>query len=413
MKVFWSWQSDLPEKDHHYFIRDALELALTQVSSDLDLEEAQRPELDHDTKGEPGLVSIVDTIFEKIGNAAVFVGDLTYVGKTSNGREKLLPNPNVMIELGHALTSLGPERIVLVSNRAYGARPEDLPFDLRHRRAPITYELAAGATSSERTKAKRGLANSLAVALAGCLGRAIDESAKSVVFPSAPARQGDRSTWLMQNEEIQHHEFFHGGGIENWEVLEAPRFYMRVIPSRYDGVRTSREIHDLRSSGGIKVLDPWSTADGGVNSQGVISVGISHDRVVHAATQWFRSTGEVWAFNGAASFRNAEQSPRLLSWGIIPRSWRQHLNDTLAFLDRIEVNGPFQVEAGVTGLADVEWGEDFGQNYTALQSEIYLQRVDAKWLPDARMQFLTEVFNLLREAYNRPTLSVEKFAALY
>lgn len=66
MKVFWSWQSDTPAKDYHYFVRSALVLALAQLADDLDLTEADRPEIDHDTKVEPGLVSIVDTIFAKI-----------------------------------------------------------------------------------------------------------------------------------------------------------------------------------------------------------------------------------------------------------------------------------------------------------------------------------------------------------
>lgn len=192
MKVFWSWQSDSPGKNNHYFVRDALDLALKKVADDLDLTEAERPEVDHDTKGEPGLVSIVDTIFEKINQAAVFVGDLTYVGKTEKG--KLLPNPNVMIELGHAITVLGPERIILVSNRAYGGRPEDLPFDLRHRRAPISYDLPDTALDEDWKKAQRELVGALASALAGCLGRVFEQAAKTVEYPAAPARPDDRST---------------------------------------------------------------------------------------------------------------------------------------------------------------------------------------------------------------------------
>lgn len=60
MKIFWSWQSDTPPKFNKNFVKAALEQALVTVSANLDLSEADRPELDHDTKGEPGLVSIVD-----------------------------------------------------------------------------------------------------------------------------------------------------------------------------------------------------------------------------------------------------------------------------------------------------------------------------------------------------------------
>ena len=110
MKVFWSWQSDLHSNVSRNFVKDALADAVAKVASDLSLSEAERPEVDHDTKDEPGLVEIVSTIFKKIEGASAFVGDVTPVAKTDKG--KLVPNPNVMIELGHALKSLGHEKII-------------------------------------------------------------------------------------------------------------------------------------------------------------------------------------------------------------------------------------------------------------------------------------------------------------
>jgi hypothetical protein len=393
-------------KNNHFFVRDALVQALERVADDLALTEADRPEIDHDTKGKPGLVSIVDTIFEKINQAAVFVGDLTYVGKTEKG--KLLPNPNVMIELGHAITSLGPERVILVSNQAYGGRPEDLPFDLRHRRAPISYDLPETASGEDRKKVQRKLVGELASALAGCLGRVLDQATQTTVYPAAPARSSDRSTWLAIGESIQHHDYFHDGGVTTWEVLEAPRFYFRVIPARYDGNKRPREIHDLRSQYPLNILYPWRNGDGGVNSLGVVAIGISHDHKALAATQWFKKTSEVWAFNCAATFEN-DHGQRLLAWEAIPRSWREHLDRTLAFLEHIGVSGPMQLETGVTGLKDTVWGSYFGRSATALEDEVHLQRADAKWAQETRAQFLTDAFNQLAEAYNQPSISVDEF----
>jgi hypothetical protein len=40
-------------------------------------------ELDHDTKGETGRTGIADSIFRKIDNVAVSVGDVTPVGNSS------------------------------------------------------------------------------------------------------------------------------------------------------------------------------------------------------------------------------------------------------------------------------------------------------------------------------------------
>ncbi len=407
MKVFWSWQSDSLEKHNRFFVRDALAIALQQVAGDLDLTEAERPEVDHDTKGEPGMVSIVDTIFEKIKQAAVFVGDLTFIGKTDKG--KLLPNPNVMIELGHAITSLGPERIILVANRAYGGRPEDLPFDLRHRRAPISYDLPETASSDDRKKVQKELASALASALAGCLGRVLEQSAKTIEYPEAAARPNDRSIWLAVGEPIQHHGFFHDGGLTTWEVLEEPRFYLRVIPARYDQNMRPRDIHDLPPQYRLNTLHPWTNGDGGVNSSGVITVGISPDNKALAATQWFKGTSEVWAFNCRATFIDPDRGQRLLAWGEIPPSWREHLDRTLAFLDHIGVRGPLQIEAGVVGLNGALWGSDLGRRYPSLENEVYLKRGDAKWEPQTRAQFLTDAFNLLGDAFNRPAFSVEQF----
>lgn len=136
MKVFWSWQSDRPAKYNRDVIQAALERALRALSEELELEPSEGPKLDHDTKNAKGMAAIADTIFDKIKNAAVFVGDITTVGKSDGGRE--LPNPNVLIELGWAWAHLTHENIILVANKHYGPkRAESLPFDIRHRRAVL------------------------------------------------------------------------------------------------------------------------------------------------------------------------------------------------------------------------------------------------------------------------------------
>jgi hypothetical protein len=114
MKVFWSWQNDYEPESNRHFIRSALDEAVKQAGEELGLEPAERPELDHDTKNTPGMADITNTILKKINESAVFVADLTPIGETNGG--KALPNPNVMIELGWALKSLGPDRIIAVMN---------------------------------------------------------------------------------------------------------------------------------------------------------------------------------------------------------------------------------------------------------------------------------------------------------
>lgn len=94
--VFWSWQSDQPSRETRSLIRDALIAALDRIA--VDLEEADRPEIDHDTKDMPGSPDIVASILAKIEAAAVFIADVTPIAVTDGGKH--VANPNVLIELG-------------------------------------------------------------------------------------------------------------------------------------------------------------------------------------------------------------------------------------------------------------------------------------------------------------------------
>jgi hypothetical protein len=94
--VFFSWQADTPTREGRNFIERALERAVARISADTTVEEAQRElEVDRDTKGVPGSPPIVETIFGKIDGAAVFLPDLTFIGKRPDGRPT--PNPNLLI----------------------------------------------------------------------------------------------------------------------------------------------------------------------------------------------------------------------------------------------------------------------------------------------------------------------------
>src|ERR1700761_7071287 len=168
MKIFWSWQSDHDGKISHYLVRDALQAAIAKLRVPEDIEEPSEAdrranlELDHDTKDETGWTDIADSIFRKIDGAAVFVGDVTPVGK-SNRKEKgrqprAMMNPNVAIELGYAIKALTWSRCLGVMNLAYG-KIDDLPFDIHRTRSwPVTYTLSETASNEEIADAKKKLA---------------------------------------------------------------------------------------------------------------------------------------------------------------------------------------------------------------------------------------------------------------
>ncbi len=141
-KVFYSWQSDLPNRTNRGLIQSALEKAARELRSDESI--AVEPVVDRDTLGEPGAPDIATTILRKIDDASVFVCDVSIVSRPESGR--LCPNPNVLLELGYALSSLRSERVVLVFNTAFGDINE-LPFDLRFKRV-LTYHMPDTGDSS-------------------------------------------------------------------------------------------------------------------------------------------------------------------------------------------------------------------------------------------------------------------------
>lgn len=135
MKIFYSWQSDLPNGINRGFIETAIEKAIKVIVSDGSI--AIVPVIDSDTAGVAGSRDIGQTILKKIEECEVFVADVTIINSNDTGRKT--PNPNVLFELGYALRSIGESRIILVQNTEYGP-PELLPFDLRMKKV-ITYSM--------------------------------------------------------------------------------------------------------------------------------------------------------------------------------------------------------------------------------------------------------------------------------
>lgn len=121
--IFYSWQSDI--KVSRNFISDCLD-KLRKKMKDIVL-----CDIDRDTQGLAGAPDIGDSIYEKIDSADIFIADVTIINRDFVGRKT--PNPNVMIELGYAIKSLGWDRIILLYNKDFG-EIEELPFDINHRR---------------------------------------------------------------------------------------------------------------------------------------------------------------------------------------------------------------------------------------------------------------------------------------
>ncbi len=166
--VFWSWQNDSPAKENRNFIEDCLRRAAKKIGC----EDAIIIEVDRDTKGLGGTPGIAEAIFTKISASDVFVWDATLV--YSNPRPA--PNPNVLLELGYALATMGAGRLIGVMNVAGRPGGEELPFDLRYRRWPISYSLPTPSepgiekeTLEFRRAEREKLVNNLAIGLRDAL----------------------------------------------------------------------------------------------------------------------------------------------------------------------------------------------------------------------------------------------------
>lgn len=177
LKIFFSWQADTPTREGRNLIERALRKAIDALKADIELEQPERRglpeiEIDKDTYGVPGSPPIVDTIFQKIDEATIFVPDLTFVGKRLD-RQRPTPNPNVLIEYGWALKKLGYGRIVPVMNTAFGKPEGDaMPFNMRHLRHPIPYNCPKTVDEPAIAAAKRDLAKDLETAIRAVLNSA-------------------------------------------------------------------------------------------------------------------------------------------------------------------------------------------------------------------------------------------------
>lgn len=121
MKLFYSWQSDTPS--NRGLIQKCLREAL-KTATQFELETATR-----DTSGSPDISA---TILGKIDSSSMIIADVTIVNPGSR-KVRLMPNPNVMYELGYAFKSLGEDNIILIADKAT-TNTANLPFDIRNRR---------------------------------------------------------------------------------------------------------------------------------------------------------------------------------------------------------------------------------------------------------------------------------------
>jgi hypothetical protein len=362
LTVFYSWQSDSPSNLNRSFIERALQKALERLHSDATLENALRDtkvELDKDTQGVAGSPPIAETILQKIEECAVFVADLSFVGESRNGftnasgKPRQFPNPNVLIEYGYALRCHSHAKLIGIMNTAYGKPDaESLPFDLRHLRWPISYQLA-NSSATDKNEQFENLVQTLVKAVGLILSNHTPPN--TVVAGFSPQKTTKNPAVFFENVD----ELF-GDRASGYTFPEGGKMYLRLYPSVIvPQINSELEARTLAGNGN---LQPVGRVDGwgfDRNIFGAIVYQTPQDGKLCHFTQLFLSR-EIWGVD--AQILNAEYlHQRQKEWGRQPLSWIANgyveeyfvkaLHNYLIFAQtHLKLPPPLQVEAGLTGI---------------------------------------------------------------
>lgn len=175
--LFFSYQSDT--KHEFDFIKNILDNEVKNALSGNDIDLT----VDFGMRDVAGSPDLLQTMLRKGEECDIFLADLTYVAEFTNskGNPKFVPNPNVMLELGHAWNEHGDNHTIFIQNKAKG-QAEHLPVDLKGFRFPISYELKDDVNKSEKITIKSELAKDLIKAITTVIN-SIESSNKTRFLP--------------------------------------------------------------------------------------------------------------------------------------------------------------------------------------------------------------------------------------
>lgn len=366
--IFYSWQSDLPNRTNRRLIHDALDEAAKLVNADL--EEADRGEaisIDQDTQGVPGSPEIATTIFKKIEGCTVFVPDISFIGKAKN---RWVPSPNVMIEYGFAVGTIGNSAILPVFNTAFGDW-QDLPFDMSHKRKPILFDAPEG-SSDEKKKARKDACQKLAKDLARFIGFSIDSSTSPAAgFTEAEPLDGE-SSFFPAGNPIGISDSWIRGSTESIYLESGARLFIRLLPTHDTTLLQSVEASQLVRS--MPALGSWTGGGSGRNEHGsffyaVPQVDETPKLLTWTITQLFLSR-EIWSIDTSLLAVRHEGKAY-----ISPKPVEETLNRALdGFLEiaqeKLKLLAPLRVRVGMCGVEGFKLALDRRLQATLVKDDV-------------------------------------------
>jgi hypothetical protein len=399
--VFYAWQSDRLERFNRHLIRFALNLAAKSISDDPTV--GVRVRIDADTEGVLGHVPVTDTILKKIAVCDAFVPDLTFVAATT--ADKIVPNPNVLLEYGYALRAKSHSVMIPVMNTAYGPA-ERLPFDMGHLRHPLKYELPVKAKNAERRAVRETLTREFEAILRSMIAEATAQPDKGTPFQEA-SPIGSPAFYFPRGAAIATFGF---PGEQEYRFEGDKSIYLRLFPRYSDGQPKPGRANLKSLMHHRRVLNPMSLTIGGIssaNDYGWATIDPRNDTTTQAITQAF-PTGELWGINSLAfplvSMRRNIASPEeaATALGVISaeKLYARTLENYVSVaVGEMKLRPPFVVELGAVGLKGVYMGAPHpeftsGHYYGPIREASLVRRYD---FPDIKHEVL---LGILRRFFN-------------
>lgn len=166
--IFYSWQSKY-RKNCDNIITKALDKAIKELN-------VENPDISYtlergggDVQGAEHIDNNIDEIIKNRADLAI--ADFTHTGSQPQidehtgewKKERLMPNPNVLVEYGKLVATLNPRRVFNVYNSAYGDLRTNLemPFDLRQEPFPLSFCCNNETSQEDREEVKQRLKKNL------------------------------------------------------------------------------------------------------------------------------------------------------------------------------------------------------------------------------------------------------------
>ena len=330
----------------------------------------------------------------------MFVGDVTPITVSASG--KACPNPNVLLEMGYANRALTEHRVIQVWNTTFeGATIEKLPFDMRGRRGPLSFNLPVDID----TPTLRAVRDKLVIDLAAALKLALDQ------MPPPPPEAvhwqshfpGNPDVWFDPAEPQTVNNPTHGSSRVRWKSLFPGN--ARIIPSKW-AANAGAKRSLAESQGHPAILARPNSLSFGMSRGGTMVYwpGTAEDGVSStlALTQWFEKTGEFWGVGGGFLFQ-PEGGRLTLATGYFYQRWLNFLERNCSLALAHGGSLPIHVRLGVNDLRNSWWPRGAYQfdneGYAAVENSYEFDTTLTSITPEALQRVAVDAFNGLAAVY--------------